>query len=437
MKTFLLALVVLGIFSAISDAQDVTVFQHARLIDGTGAPPRDDTTIVVRGHTIESVGTDIAIPAGATLIDARGKTIMPALVVAHAHLGLVQGTSSSTSHITEANVLHQLYRYANYGIGTITSLGLDHELIFDLRQQRDQHELVCPRILTAGHGFTAPQGGPGASIGDQLYRPATVEEARKDVVELAGKHPDIVKIWLDDFGGSSKRIQPEIYKAIIDEAHKHGLRVAAHIYYLADAKAIVEAGVDILAHSIRDLPVDDELIHKMRDRGVFLIPTLDMIEVSYVYADKPAWMKEPFFTNAAEPGVVAMLESPKYAPQNRDRRVLKLAEQNLKILFDANVKIGFGTDTGAAPIRVQGFGEHRELQLMVEAGLTPMQAIQCATQHSAELLGIWNTVGTLEPGKEADLIVLDADPSVDIHNTERINAVWLDGKKVDADSQSK
>lgn len=412
------------------DAGAITAFEHVRLIDGTGKPVLEDATVVVKGHAIEAAGQGVAAPAEAQVVDLKGKTIMPALVVAHAHLGLVKGMSSSASNISEENVLRQLELYGRYGVGTITSLGLDHASIFDLRERRDKHDLLVPRILTAGHGFTAVHGGPSAAMGDQIYRPTTTQEAKKDVDDLADMHADLVKIWLDDFGGSTQRIAPEIYQAIIVEAHQRGLRVAAHIYYLADAKAIVKAGVDILAHSVRDMPVDEDLISAMKEHHVFLIPTLDMIDVAFVYADKPAWMKEPFFTNAAEPGVVAFLNGPKYSPQNRDRRVLKTAEQNLKTLYDAGIKVGFGTDTGAAPIRVQGFGEHRELELMVQAGLTPLQGIQCATQTSAEVLGISKTTGTIEAGKEADFIVLDADPSEDILNTRKIDEVWLDGEKL-------
>jgi imidazolonepropionase-like amidohydrolase len=449
MKTKLLKLVLLSLLlqrASVSQAApqmeagapgkpELVIIEGATIIDGTGKAPHE-ASLMVRGDTIIKTveGGHVRVPAGARVIDVQGKFIMPTLICAHAHLGLIKGPTSASSNFTPENVERHLQHYAQYGVGTVMSLGADHDSIYDIRDKR-RHQLIHGAyVLTAGRGFGVDKCMPPVAMGiDQAYRPATSDEASKDIAELANHHPDIVKLWLDDNNGKCVKMSPEIYKTIIQEAHRHGMRVAAHIFYLEDAKALVGLGVNVLAHSIRDLPVDQELIQSMKRKGVFLIPTLDLDEAAFVFADKPSWMSSEFFTKAVEPGALPQLEAPKYVPKAFERDALALAKRNLKTLFDAGVPIGFGTDSGAKLERVQGFAEHRELQLMVEAGLTPLQAIQCATKNSAELLGISKTTGTLEPGKRANFIVLDADPLTNIANTENISAVYIDGQQVPRD----
>jgi imidazolonepropionase-like amidohydrolase len=230
---------------------------------------------------------------------------------------------------------------------------------------------------------------------------------------------------------------PEIWGAILDEAHRQNLRVAAHVYYLADAKQLVESGVDVLAHGVRDLPVDDALIRAMKAHHTYYIPTIGVDESSYVYAEHPSWMDTPFFRHAIQPALAAQLDDPawrgkvladaKKVALNKQTVAINLA--NLKRLLDAGVAIGFGTDAGATPLRIPGFAEHHELALMVDAGLTPVQALRLATHDAAELLGL-DDRGTVEAGKLADLIVVDGNPAADIHALDRIVAVWHRGRQV-------
>ena len=261
---------------------------------------------------------------------------------------------------------------------------------------------------------------------------------------MAARQPDLIKLWLDDNFGTLPKMEPEVYRAGVaeahaatDEAHRQGLRVAAHLFYLADAKALVEAGVDILAHSVRDRPVDAELIARMKERHVAYIPTLALDESQYVYAEHPAWMDTPFFRRAVDPGLLATWLGPEYAGKlrtnpttPRNQAAHAQAMRNVKTLHDAGILVAMGTDSGAMPTRLAGFGEHRELQLLVEAGLSPMEAIVCATAHSAEVIGQGRERGTLEPGKYADFLVLSADPLADIQNTTRLVAVWHGGRPV-------
>jgi imidazolonepropionase-like amidohydrolase len=436
------------------------VLKGARLIDGTGRPAIENSVLVIEGDKIQAVGeaTSIQVPKDAEIRDMRGKSIMPSLINLHCHLGLTVGAELSGRSYTEDNIRRQLERYLAYGVGTILSLGQDQDLIYELRDAQRAGHFPGARIFTAGRGFGGPGGYPRAVPNSyDRYRPKTPEEAQSQVRELAQDHPAFVKIWVDDNFGNVAKMQPAVYQAIIEEAHRQHLRVIAHEFYLADAKKLVAAGVDGLAHSVRDEEVDSELIGAMKTRGVFLIPTLVREEWTFVFGESKSWLDDPFFRTGMDPLALSTLESQQLIAKIRSepnsekfKKVLATSEKNLKILFDAGVRIGFGSDSGApgkflgrldadrdgsendsaASLRFLGYMEHRELQLMVEAGLTPMQAIVVATGKSAEILGANEEFGTLVPGKEADFLVLDANPLQSIRNTEKLSAVWQAGKSI-------
>jgi imidazolonepropionase-like amidohydrolase len=413
------------------------VLKGARLIDGTGRPPIENSVLVIEGSQIVAAGKAgaVSIPKDAVVQDVSGKTIMPAIVNLHGHLGLSNnGADSAAGHYTQENVVKQLNKYLSYGVATVASFGQDEDLIFSIRADQRAGKIGGSRLFTAGRGFLEFTGKSNPT--DHRYRPQTPDEARADVRELATNHPDYLKMWVDDGLGHGTKIKPEIYKAIIDEAHKQHFRAFAHEYYLADAKALLAAGLDGFAHSIRDQAVDNELITAMKARGVFLIPTLVRDETLFAYADNVKWIDDPFFQSGLEPGALAIVRSPETVEKfRRDpdivkyRAGLEMAKKNLKALSDAGVKIAFGTDSGI-PTRFPGYLEHRELQLMVEAGLTPMQAIVAATGTNAEILGGAKQFGSLQAGRAAEFLVLDANPLDDIRNTEKLSAVWQAGKTV-------
>lgn len=307
-----------------------------------------------------------------------------------------------------------------------------------MREQSRAGSLPGATIFTAGSGFGIVGGLLPASPGiDPVFRPTTSEEARADVRTLAVHKPDMVKMWVDDFWGQYPKMKPEIYAAIIDEAHREHLRVAAHVYHLSDAQQLADDGIDVFAHSIRDAEIPNALVEEMRRKHIAQIGTLSLDDFFTAYGDDPAWLNDPFFRDSLEPGVYAMITSAKYKQQvQNDRRTpieeaaLKTAMKNFKKLYDAGVLVALGTDSGATSTRPFGFSEHHEMQLMVAAGLTPLEAITVATKNGAELLHASDQFGTLEAGKQANFIVLDRDPSEDIRNTESIVAVWKLGKKV-------
>jgi len=409
----------------------------ARLIDGTGRAPVENSVLVIEGSQIVAAGKSgaVSIPKDAEVVDLSGKTIIPALIDLHGHLGLTNnGADSAAGHYTQENVVKQLDKYRSYGVETVASFGQDEDLIFSIRTDQRSGKIGGARLYTAGRGFLEYTGKSNPA--DHRYRPQNPEEARADIRELATHHPDYVKMWVDDGLGHGTKIKPEVYRAIIDEAHRQHIRVFAHEYYLADAKALLAAGLDGFAHSVRDQPVDNELISAMKARNVFLIPTLVRDESLFAYADNVKWMDDPFFQAGLDPGALQIVRSPQTGEKLRSdpdiakyRVGLEMAKKNLKTLSDAGVKIAFGTDSGI-PLRFPGYFEHRELQLMVEAGLTPMQAIVAATSTNAEILAGAKQFGTLQPGRAAEFLVLDANPLDDIHNTEKLSAVWQAGKPV-------
>jgi imidazolonepropionase-like amidohydrolase len=419
----------------------VAVLRGARLIDGSGRPVVESATLVVADGKVVAVGpTDrIAIPNGATVQDLRGKTILPGLISNHSHVGPVNGTTAGPENYTRANILRQLAQFEAYGVTTVTSLGLNGPLFYDVQRDLRAGKLAGPDLLGADRGLGVPDAAPPVKVdANQLYRPATADEARQMVRESAARGPSLLKIWVDDFHGTlPAKMSPEIYQAIIDEAHRAHLRVAAHVYYLDDAKRLVAAGIDILAHGVRDRDVDEDFIRAMKAHGTWYIPTLQLDESFFVFAEHPTWMESPFFKHALQPALAAEFDDPAWRSKTlantkqvtTEKQALAVNERNLKALKEAGVLIGFGTDSGATPLRIPGFAEHRELALMVEAGLSPLEAITIATSRAAALLNLTDR-GTLTPGNIADFIVVDGKPDVTIADIDRIVAVWRRGKPV-------
>lgn len=416
-----------------------TVISDIRLIDGNGKAPGKPVDMLIQADRISAIylhGTN-KLPVDAIVLNMSGKTMMPGLINTHAHLGLLKGPVSSSENYSEENILRQLEKYEDYGVTQVLSMGSDQQIIVGMRDSSRLGLLPGATIFTATFGFGAFGGGPPASLMDQVRRPQTPEEAIKDVKKLVPLKPDVLKIWVDDFGGTSPKMPPEIYTAIIREAHKNGLRVAAHVYYLDDARKLVAAGIDILAHSIRDREIDDDLLYNMKSKNVIYIPTLTLDEYNFIYSRQPVWMNDPFFQASLEPGMLDTLKSDSYLKrlQNDPTRERKLADfrnavQNLNKVFKAGIKVAMGSDSGAQPVRTQGFSEHLELQLMLEAGLSPLEVITCATRNGAQLLKIDKDYGSLNVGKKADFIILNGNPVENMKFTQSIVSVWRNGVKV-------
>ena len=397
-------------------------FIGATLFDGTGAPAIPNAVLLVRDGQIIAAGSpsSVTTPEGAERVDVSGRFIIPGLVNAHGHIGSADALQAGPAVNTDDNVRRQLALNARYGVTTVVSLGDDREPGFRARDGNSAPDLVRARIFVAGPVVSAKTAG----------------EARRMVREIAKLQPDWIKIRVDDNLRSSTKMPPDVYRAVIDEAHASKLRVAAHIFYLEDAKDLLRAGVDFIAHSVRDQPVDRELIDLMKARDVCLSPTL-MREVSaFVYATRPAFFDDPFFTREADPRVIAALEHPERQQAMAKSRAaeayekgLEIARRNVKALHDAGIRIASGTDSGP-PARFQGYFEHLEIEELVRSGLTAAQALKAATGDAAHCAGIGDRFGTLTSGRAADFIVLSRDPVQDIRNTRTIESVWIAGNRV-------
>ena len=373
----------------------VTAYDGARLIIGDGRVI-ENGTLLVQGSTITAVGR-VSVPSGATRINAAGRTIMPMIVDTHVHVSP-----------TREAIIRDLMMRAYYGVSAAMSLGTDS---YEVLTMRAEEIPGAARFRSAGRGITMQE--PGRTT--VPYWVNDVTEARKAVAELAANKVDIVKIWVDTRDGKFKKLTPELYGAIIDEAHKRGLRVTAHIFDLEDAKGLIRAGVDALAHGVRDRDIDEELVAMFKQRpNLVLTPNLPERGVQVDLS----WLKEGLPSNQ-----YAMLEQ-----ANTDRKIAQqffgIQARNLAKLNAAGARITLGTD-GNRP-----WGPHEEMEDMVLAGMTPMQVIIAATRNSAEFMRL-SDAGTLQAGKSADFIVLDANPLENITNTRRISAVILRGAALD------
>lgn len=403
----------------------VRVFTGARLIDPLTARVTENATIVVRDGRIEAVGParTVRVPSGAARHDLGGRIVVPGFVSTHVHVSDVNGDRPRA--YTKENTLRQLGVFARYGITTLWSLDGERAPAFAARDSQNTAALDRARLYVAG----------SAIVGK------TPDEARQMVATVAALEPDVIKIRVDDNLGTAAKMTPDVYRAVIDEAHRRGLRVAAHLFYLDDAKDLLRAGVDAVAHSIRDKDIDDEFIALMKARRVPYCPTLTREISTFVYESTPAFFSDPFFLREADPAVVARLQEPARQEAMRASRTaqgykaaLAVAKRNLKRAADAGLVITMGTDAGPFPERFQGYFEHLEMEMMVEAGMTPAQVLRAATVEGARVMKVAG-VGELRRGAWADFVALDRNPLDDIRNTRSIAGVWIAGNAVPPRSQ--
>jgi imidazolonepropionase-like amidohydrolase len=345
-----------------------------------------------------------------------GKTIMPGMINAHGHVGNVRGLSASPEFYTPEHVRHQLGVYARYGVTTVFSLGGDGPVGV---QVRDEKPAGVARLFVAG----------------PVIAQADPEAARRAVDGVKAMKADLVKIRVDDNLGAGQKMPAEAYRAAIARAHTQGLTVAAHIFYLKDATDVLSAGADLIAHSVRDAPVDRAFIDELKARGACVCPTLMRDVATFVYESRPSFFDDPFFRREADLETMTGLQTPQHQAANRSpsavryKAALEVAKANLKRLQDAGVRIAMGTDTGPVG-RFQGYFEHLELEQMVAAGLTPMQAIVAATSDAARCMHVADRIGTLRPGLEADFLVLARNPLDDIRHTRSLESSWVGGIRV-------
>src|SRR5688572_9531934 len=394
-----------------------TALVGGRVIDGTGLAPIANASILVSNGRIERIGpsASLKIPAGATRIDVAGKTIIPGLVNAHGHLG--HGDNKLPLY---DQIIQQLQLYPKFGVTTVYALGDDGVQSVRVSEENNKGPLTRARLFVSGARATA----------------GTAEEARKTIADRHALRVNIIKTGIGE-GNSGDNMQPEVYAALIDEAHKRKLRVAAHLVTLEHAKGLVNAGLDVIAHSIRDQDVDAAFIAELKRRNIGYIPTLTRDLSVFQYESTPDYINHPFFLRGLPlyaPHIERVKDPALHAKTKANPATARAKQQfdqalrNLKLLSDGGVTIAMGTDSGTGVGRWQGYFEQVEMELMVKAGLTPMQSLVASTGNAAKVMNIDKELGTLQTGKRADFVVLSADPLTDIKNTRSIESVWIDGR---------
>ena len=431
-----------GLWAQPGSSSSAVLYEGARLIIGDATPPIASGALLVQDGRIRAVGAmgAIAVPAGARRVDLTGKTVMPAMVNVHAHLGYEGYTSWGARNHTPANLLDHLQREAFYGVAAATSVGSSPtpQMLQFQQDQRDGKHALAARLLFMP-GMAPPHGGPDHILmeaTDELHvvnEVTTAAEARAAVARMAAQGIGHVKMWVDDRGGTYPKLAPATYEAIVAEAHARKMLVHAHAIQLADQKAVLRAGTDVLVHMVQRQPLDEEflaLVTKTSPYWATVIGLGDPVELC-----RP----DPFFEQAMPDSVIAKIRAtmerkplapscgPAAATAAERERQMAI---NFPRMLAAGARVVLATDTGIQPGHTFGSGEHVELARWVQLGMSPAEAIVAATSRPAALMG-QQDLGALAAGKRASFIVLDANPLDDIKNTRRIADVYLDGARVD------
>ena len=418
----------------------LVLYEGARLIAGDGSAPIVDSAFLVENGTITRVGRkgDVTAPRGAGRINLTGKTVMPTLINTHGHPGFQRGLTYSADNFTRENIADDLNRALYFGVAAVQSQGIEKgDVMYQIRADQEAGKLGGARLHLAGRGIGAPNAGPGgAAYAGIAYEVTTEDQVRKAVQEVAARKVNLVKIWVDDRNGRAPRLSPDLFRAAIDEGHKHGLQVNAHVFYHTDAVDLVNAGIDGLVHLVRDKEMDDALVASVVQHNVYVNPNLSPEWTTYT--ELPHWLQDgdPLMKLLQESTSAPVIARMKKTFGNRDAAAVErtrtqyaILQRSLAKLARANAKITLGSDTGLED-HLFGMSEQHELESMVKAGMTPMQVIVAATSRPAEYLKLAK-MGTLAPGMAADFLVLDANPLDDITNTQRISTIYMNGSEVD------
>ena len=415
----LLLLVIIACKQNTETGEGYTAFTGATIIDGSESEPIQNGVLLVKDGRVAAIGTSaqVSIPDNAIIQNVSGKTIMPGIINAHGHVGDVKGIEGG--HYSKENIIDNLKIYARYGITSVVSLGGDKQDAEMLRAVNDTISTDRARLFIAGEIINGKTSDEAIAVVDSNHRMGV----------------DFMKIRVDDNLGTSPKMPEDIYRAVITRSHELGYKIATHMYYLDDAAKLLDAGTDMLAHSVRDRPVTDTFIALLKAKKACYCPTLTRELSTFVYSDTADFFTDPFFTKEYDSTVFKPLEDPARQLQMKNsqsarkyKEQLPVAMANLKMICNEGIPIVFGTDSGV-PTRFIGYFEHLEMEMMHDAGLTPKQIIISATKNAAEQMGL-NDLGTLSAGHWADFIILDDDPLTNIRNVRKISAVYIGGKGV-------
>jgi imidazolonepropionase-like amidohydrolase len=401
------------------------LFRGGSVVD-VGAGLTRPADLLVRDGRVVDVGTGLAAD-GAEVVDCAGRTLMPGLISLHAHPGMMVGLRMDPGGMTRERVERDLEVWLRYGVTTVQSMGTDRPFAFDVARERGAGRA---RLLSVGHGFGVAGGVPPFQMEGEPgpLRESDLGKLSAALEDLARRRASGVKLWYDDWYGQFPKMASEVARHIIETCGRLGLRSYAHVYRVDDAKELIRFGLSVLAHMPRDRTADAELVALMRARDVAVIPTLTVPESNVVFLDRPAFVDDPLYARFLPEGSREHLRSEAFLESVRAKKEfpylrddLARAIENVGILYRGGVRFGFGTGAGVSN-RVIGFSEHRELELLVAAGVSAPDAVRMATLGSAEVLGR-EYLGELAPGRVADIVVLRADPLADIRNVRAVDSV--------------
>ena len=440
---FMQVLGLIFLFSHLAYGQDRFLLDNVRVIIGDGIV-LESAALLVEGSRIAAVGPrpEIEPDSDVEVIDLSGKTVMPAMIDSHAHLGYEGHRNWGVENYSRENLIDHLQRYAYYGFSAVFSAGSDpYALAYEVQQAQLSGEFAGARVLVAA-GMGPPGQGPNdrflnhaialeQKTGQRiLYGVASVEQAIESVREIAAKNIPVIKIWVDDRGGSQQKLSPQLYRVIAAEAASNGIEVYAHQQFAQDMPDLLDAGIDGFLHGRIGTSLDGKIAQQLNAKGAFIVPNLGLGELR-----REAIGADQFLRESLPESVAARLgESGQRLlnPNREETREMEL-RTSFGYLLDAGVEIVLGTDAGAIPDHFFGYTGHRELEIFVRLGMTPMQAIIAATSKPAQNLGI-DDLGLLRPGYKAAFVVLDENPLEDIRNTRSISSVFLNGKIVNRKS---
>jgi imidazolonepropionase-like amidohydrolase len=433
LSSILIGVVVAASFVAAQAPESIaTLYEGARLVNSDGSAPIDDSAVLVESGRFVRLGRrgEVALPRGGRRVDLKGKFVIPALVDAHAHLGYMKDLTIGPQNYTEENLLDHLQRLAYHGVALGSTWGSDFgDMPFHLR---DNPPPNAARFATLGRGITTPGEGTPENMRQAAHVCGMEDDCRRAVRENAARGVKLVKIWVQDRPAGIPKMSPELYRATIDEAHRHNLKVVVHATALADVKELLRSGIDGFAHIPTE--VDDELMALLKERPqIFFTPTLGTSRrmMYSPWLDNP----DPLILDTVTPAQIKRLKD-RVASQTPDalergRQGWERTRRVMQRLIDAGVRIALGSDAGGmSGDQFIGWTAHTEIENMVSAGMTPSQALVACTRIAADVHGL-SDMGTIATGNSADFVVLDADPLVSITNTRKISRVVLRGRAVD------
>jgi imidazolonepropionase-like amidohydrolase len=429
-----LLVVFLGLSTTAVPAQSarVTAITGATLIDGTGGAAIADAVVVIDGARIRQAGARgaVAVPADAAIVDATGKFLIPGLADMHHHLG-----SGGLRSIPNPRPI--LRRMLAVGVTTVFNPSISLKDFAEVAAAAAGDAAPFARFFSTGPIITIKGDSLGAAVGAPA--PETPADAQAVVRDLKAAGVHALKVNRDDLSWSMKGGVPlqqeQVLREIVREGHRQNLKVFAHAPMLKEAKDALRAGVDGLLHGIIDAPVDQEFLALMKQNGASYVPTMGLYHdigdvAGWARRLAPNWDRaglqpprfyEPFTTPEAVAQVEALFTNAAFTRQH-----LPTQRANVKTVFDAGIPVVLGTDTGFVGILI-GAATQVELELLVEAGLSPADALRAATINAARMIGQEKALGSIEAGKAADLVVLDADPRADIRNVTRISQTFKGG----------